>query len=78
MNRFVQDDDGHWYYIPTKLLDDFHDWLESLEDDLKFEDYRCSHPSCYDVVIQVRLSEDNHKGTLDKKGMVWQGEGENV
>ena len=50
--RFMNDDDGHWYLIPSQLEKEFRDLLESAEYD-EFNDkfynhyYVGCHPNCY-------------------------------
>lgn len=49
MNRFIQDDDGHWYLIPAGEYQEFIKWLDTEDDPDKFEKWRCEHPSQYEV-----------------------------
>lgn len=55
---FVQDDEGHWYKIPTNLKEQFEEWLEFFnkpscqfeEGDYNgpdFDKYRSMHPCNY-------------------------------
>lgn len=47
---FIQDDDCHWYLIPTSTYSLFRQLEEADEYDAfigKFEEYRCDHPTSY-------------------------------
>ena len=50
---FIQDDECHWYLIPTTLYILFRQMEENGEADYyasfnnKFEEYRCDHPTSY-------------------------------
>ena len=47
---FIQDDDCHWYLIPTSTYPMFRQ-LEEADEYVafidKFEEYRCDHPTSY-------------------------------
>ena len=47
---FIQDDDCHWYLIPTSTYLIFRQLEEADEYDAfieKFDEYRCDHPTSY-------------------------------
>ena len=58
--RFVQDDDGNWYLIPNTdhavfldCLEYYCDGVVTKEDwDVRWSDYECSHPTCYEVIVK--------------------------
>lgn len=58
--RFVQDDDCHWYLIPSKEYSKFvvmsEDSSSGVCTDVEFinawDEYRCEHPSRYIVEVK--------------------------
>lgn len=49
---FLQDDDGHWYLVPSDQVDKFLLCFSNSNFDDSFQKYSCNHPSCYEVEIE--------------------------